>query len=108
MIVQAQQENSDNGIEEKQIIAMRRSQIIAEEKRMKIEDDIKHLNEEYLASLQSISQETERVLSENETAEIRARIAVLSNEISEKAAMIENATFEKQDLDRTLDRLQKA
>ena len=30
---------------------------------------------------------------------------MLSNEITEKAAMIENATFEKQDLDRTLDRL---
>ena len=35
------------------------------------------------------------MLSENETAEIRSRIAVLSNEITEKAAMIENATFEK-------------
>ncbi len=51
MIVQAQQENSDNGIEEKQIIAMRRSQIIAEEKRLKIEEDIKQLNEEYLTAL---------------------------------------------------------
>jgi hypothetical protein len=39
---------------------------------------------------------------------LRARIAVLTNEITEKAAMIENATFEKQDLDRTLDRLRKA
>lgn len=51
MIVQAQEENSDNRIEEKQIIAMRRSQIIAEEKRLKIEEDIKQLNGEYLAAL---------------------------------------------------------
>ncbi len=84
---------------------MRRSQIIAEEKRLKIEEDIKQLNEEYQTALQNISQETERVLSESETAELRARIAVLANEITEKAAMIENATFEKQDLDRTLERL---
>ena len=55
-----------------------------------------------------MSQETERVLSETENAEIRSRLAVLANEITEKSGMIQNATLEKQDLDRTLERIEKA
>jgi hypothetical protein len=58
--------------------------------------------------LNEISQETERVLSETELKELRSRLAVLENELSEKSQLIESVTYEKQDLDRTLERLQKA
>ena len=48
------------------------------------------------------------MLSDAENSELRSRLAVLANEITEKSGLIQNATFEKQDLDRTLDRIQKA
>jgi hypothetical protein len=74
---------------------------------MKLEQDIALLNQEYSTSLDQITQETERVLSDNEAKELKSRLAILSSEIREKSSMIDQTSTEKNDLDRELDRLQK-
>jgi hypothetical protein len=65
------------------------------------------LNQEYFTSLDQITQETERVLSDKEAKELKSRLAILSSEIREKSSMIDQTSTEKNDLDRELDRLQK-
>jgi len=74
---------------------------------MKLEQDIALLNQEYSTSLDQITQETERVLSDKEAKELKSRLAILSSEIREKSSMIDQTSTEKNDLDRELDRLQK-
>ncbi len=61
----------------------------AEEKRRKIEEEINSLNKDWFGKLEKIREETERVLSENEMKEFRARIAVLAAELNEKNFQIE-------------------
>jgi hypothetical protein len=65
------------------------------------------LNQEYFTSLDQITQETERVLSDKEAKELKSRLAILSSEIREKSSMIDQTSTEKNELDRELDRLQK-
>jgi len=74
---------------------------------MKLEQDIALLNQEYSTSLDQITQETERVLSDKEAKELKSRLAILSSEIREKSSMIDQTSTEKNELDRELDRLQK-
>ena len=74
---------------------------------MKLEQDIALLNQEYSTSLDQITQETERVLSDKEAKELKSRLAILSSEIREKSSMIDQTSTEKNDIDRELDRLQK-
>jgi hypothetical protein len=56
----------------------------AETKRMKMEEEITTLNKEWFTRLEKISEETERVLSENEMKEFRSRIALLAAELQDK------------------------
>ena len=51
MILQAQKESDKNGMDEKIIENVRRSDLLAEEKRIKLEQDISLLNQEYLKTL---------------------------------------------------------
>ena len=55
MILQAQKESDKNGMDEKIIENMRRSDLLAEEKRIKLEQDISLLNQEYLKTLDQIT-----------------------------------------------------
>jgi hypothetical protein len=47
------------------------------------------LNQEYYTSLDQITQETERVLSDKEAKELKSRLAILSSEIREKSSIID-------------------
>lgn len=55
MILQAQKESDKNGMDEKIIENMRRSDLLAEEKRIKLEQDISSLNQEYFSTLDQIT-----------------------------------------------------
>ena len=55
MILQAQKESDKIGMDEKILENMRRSDLLAEEKRIKLEQDISLLNQEYFNSLDQIT-----------------------------------------------------
>lgn len=56
----------------------------AENKRAELEAKIEDLNRDWLGKMEKIKEETERVLTENETGEFRTRIALLANELNDK------------------------
>jgi cell division septum initiation protein DivIVA len=49
-----------------------------------MESEIVTLNKEFFNTLDNISKETERLLSDNESKDLKSRIAILAAEISEK------------------------
>jgi uncharacterized small protein (DUF1192 family) len=56
----------------------------AEEKRKKLEDELGNMNREWFGKIDSLKQEIERTLTENESKEFKSRLAILTAELNDK------------------------
>lgn len=65
-----------------------------------MEEELSQLNREWFGKLETIKDETERVLSDNEMKEFRSRVAILAAELQEKNRQIEMINKDKDEMEK--------